>query len=475
MRASGLQYGPFERRWEQVATILHRALRPHGDNWAVAARGYRPDTAHLRRATWQLAPRPEWITTPHVAWLVPATAQRHTLQSGVRHVDAVILDLDDTFAPSHTNLERAHTLFAELAEHPLPLPVGVRVRPVWLRDPRVTVAGEPAVAAAVDAAAVLVQLASRQPCFLCLPKVTTFEEAAAWESALAESEALLGLRRGTVPAVVQLELLPALFQAEEIVWALRERVFAVAAGRWDYVASAIRHLGDQPGRCIPPPDALTTSDPFLSASFHALAQLARRRGAVAAGSVVSRPFGDALDRVLGEKRWEAALGFQACWVSDPAWGPFVREALRTVAGLEPQSSDEDDLAQQLVSVPSWPAVPLTAVERTLSLLACFLEAWQQGHGTAACGNGTEDLSTAEARRAALWHWLRQAVPLDDGRRLTPALYRTVRDTLVSAETAPLLDALVCEPRLSRPLPAVVSPASQRVGEQPPAREQTTEE
>jgi malate synthase len=34
----------------------------------------------------------------------------------------------------------------------------------------------------------------------------------------------------------------------------------------------------------------------------------------------------------------------------------------------------------------------------------------------------EDLATSEISRAQLWQWLRRGATLDDGRKITPALY-----------------------------------------------------
>jgi len=52
-----------------------------------------------------------------------------------------------------------------------------------------------------------------------------------------------------------------------------------------------------------------------------------------------------------------------------------------------------------------------------------LEAWLRGRGALPLDGLIEDAATAEVARAQLWQWLRLEAKLDDGRAVTPMLFR----------------------------------------------------
>jgi len=55
----------------------------------------------------------------------------------------------------------------------------------------------------------------------------------------------------------------------------------------------------------------------------------------------------------------------------------------------------------------------------------YIQAWLNGRGAVPLYNLMEDAATAEICRAQVWQWLLHQAPLDDGRRLTPALFDAV--------------------------------------------------
>jgi malate synthase len=55
----------------------------------------------------------------------------------------------------------------------------------------------------------------------------------------------------------------------------------------------------------------------------------------------------------------------------------------------------------------------------------YIEAWLRGRGAVPLYNLMEDAATAEISRAQIWQWLKLAARLDDGRTVTPALFKSV--------------------------------------------------
>ncbi len=82
--------------------------------------------------------------------------------------------------------------------------------------------------------------------YFYLPKLEHHTEAALWNDVFVHAQDALGLDRGTVRATVLVETLPAAFQMEEILHALREHSTGLNAGRWDYIFSTIKCFRDRP-------------------------------------------------------------------------------------------------------------------------------------------------------------------------------------------------------------------------------------
>jgi len=55
----------------------------------------------------------------------------------------------------------------------------------------------------------------------------------------------------------------------------------------------------------------------------------------------------------------------------------------------------------------------------------YIEAWLRGRGAVPLYNLMEDAATAEISRAQIWQWLHLKAKLDDGRVVTPDLFRAM--------------------------------------------------
>src|SRR5690606_20463682 len=75
--------------------------------------------------------------------------------------------------------------------------------------------------------------------YFYIPKLQSMEEAALWNGVLAYLERELGLPEGQMKGTVLIETLPAVFEMDEILHALRERIVALTCGRWVYIYSNI--------------------------------------------------------------------------------------------------------------------------------------------------------------------------------------------------------------------------------------------
>lgn len=81
--------------------------------------------------------------------------------------------------------------------------------------------------------------------FYYLSKVERASEAKLWNDIFTWTEAKLGLQHGVIKASVLIENILACFEAEDILYEMREHSYGLNCGVWDYAASIIAKFGEQ--------------------------------------------------------------------------------------------------------------------------------------------------------------------------------------------------------------------------------------
>ena len=214
----------------------------------------------------------------------------------------------------------------------------VRPRGWHLDERHVTVEGEPIAGGLFDFGLYVwhnakAALAAGSGPYFYLPKLESHREAALWSDVFAFAEARLGLDRGTIKVTVLIETLPAAFEMDEILHALKENIVGLNCGRWDYIFSFIKRLGRTPERLTPDRSAMTMDKAFLAAYSLKLIETCHRRGAFAMGGMAAQiPVkGDdaanqaAFEKVRADKLREARNGHDGTWVAHPALVPVAME------------------------------------------------------------------------------------------------------------------------------------------------------
>ena len=180
--------------------------------------------------------------------------------------------------------------------------------------------------------------------YFYLPKLQSMEEAALWETALSHIETALGLPQGQMKVTVLIETLPAVFEMDEILHALRGRIVGLNCGRWDYIFSYLKTFRRHRDKVLPERGQVTMTQPFLKAYSELLIQTCHRRGAHAMGGMAAQiPIsGDeaaneqAMARVRADKLREVSAGHDGTWVAHPALIPIARAIFDAAhAGGEP--------------------------------------------------------------------------------------------------------------------------------------------
>ncbi|WP_407541165.1 malate synthase A [Deinococcus radiomollis] len=431
----------------RLAAHLHAELLGEWQALRLPARWTPEDARPGVPQDWQAASVPPSLQGRR-AELIVAASDTAAVQRGLEAgTDATVLDLDDVFSPRAGNLERAYANFAVFAQ--VPRPFLTRVRPLAHREGRFTFSGQAAVAGLLDLAAYTWAFRERE-IVAYLPKLDTVREALFWKRALELTEQWLGLPARSIRVCLQIETLPGLMNAEALLHALHEYAYGLNAGRWDYVFSVVKHLGERPEYLLPERARLTMNEPSMLAYALHIVAVCRKRGAQAIGGTAAVALsgqvqhdGPALENVRQDKAREADQGFVAAWAGSPELLEVVRGAFRGAEALQPEADHlaTDHLAEAL-ALPRADRVPDAAVQDAIGVALAVFAAWLAGVGDVARPDASglvrsEDTATAELARAQLWHWRRRGL-------LSEADYlRWRRDVLPDgALAAQLLDALV---------------------------------
>jgi malate synthase len=411
---------------------------------------FREDTKAIRDGDWRVCSIPADLMDRRVEITGPTNAKMviNALHSGAK---VFMADFEDATSPTWDELVQGQINLKDrwngTLEHRDPAtgrhyrlrdnPAVLMVRPrgLHLGERHVTVDGEEVAGAFFDAALYLhhnakAALHAGSGPYFYLPKLESIEEAALWSDVLSLCEDRLGLSRGTIKVTVLIETLPAAFQMDEILHALRAHIVGLNCGRWDYIFSAIKRIGRSPDWLTPDRSAMTMDKAFLAAYSLRLVATCHRRGAFAMGgmSAFIPVKGDeeanaaAFAKVRADKEREVRNGHDGTWVAHPGLVAVAEEAFAAIGGpnqlhVMPQNIPGRD---EMLALQDGPRTEAGAREN-IRVAVQYIAAWLSGRGAVPLYNLMEDAATAEICRAQLWQWLKFEAPVD-GRPFTRALF-----------------------------------------------------
>ena len=429
------------------------------------------ETAQIRAGDWTVAPIPADLLDRRVEITGPTDRKMviNALNSGAQ---AFMADFEDATAPTWANIVEGQANLYDYWRGDLayddpatgkhyavgdrPAVLIVRPRGWHLDERNVGVAG-----ALFDFGLYLWHnahpaLDAGSGPYFYLPKLESRHEAELWSDVFAHSEERLGLTRGTIKATVLIETIPAAFEMDEILHALKENIVGLNCGRWDYIFSTIKRLGRSPDRLTPDRSAMTMDKAFLAAYSLKLVETCHRRGAFAMGGMAAQiPVkGDdsaneaAFAKVRADKRREAGNGHDGTWVAHPGMVAIARQAFDRPNQLD-RRIDSGVTRDDMLRLHEGPRTE-AGVRENIRVGVQYIAAWLGGRGAVPLYNLMEDAATAEICRAQLWQWLRFAAPLADGRTLTAELFAALVEEEMAAlgprphlaEARALFEALV---------------------------------
>ena len=431
--------------------------------------GFLSDTTDLRETDWRVAEVPDDLRVRKVEITGPTDRKMviNALNSGA---SVYMADFEDANTPTWNNMVEGQRNLIDAIQRTISLktPDGreyklndrtatlvVRPRGWHLVERHFQVDGIPIAGAIFDFGLYIFHNAKRllkrgSGPYFYLPKLESHREARLWNEVFDWAEKELDLGHGKIKATVLVEVLPMAFEMDETLYELRTHSAGLNAGRWDYMFSIIKKLGDRKEFILPDRAQVTMTVPFMRAYTELLVKTCHRRGAFALGGMAAfipnrrdpAVTETALAKVRDDKKREATDGFDGTWVAHP---DLVETAMREFDGLlgkrpnqlDRQRPEVDVSAKQLLDV-QVPGGTITeaGLRTNVSVGIQYIASWLRGTGAAAINNLMEDAATAEISRSQIWQWIHHGVWLAEGAPVTEDLVRDIeREELAKIKTA----------------------------------------
>ena len=423
--------------------------------------GYREDTKAIRDGVWIANTIPDDLKRRHVEITGPGNDAKMVINALNTDADGYMLDLEDSMVPSWNNVMDAHANIIDavrgkltakrpyyeatpLELSPTELNPKTSVRPAFLSNTRVKeysitnrrlptffvrVRGihmfednvldnnfQPIPATIFDIGTHLYHNAKymtsrdsfmRGP-YLYVPKMESYEDALFINKVITEAEHMLNLTDSPTKVTALVETYPAIFQMNEIIYALKDRIVGLNCGRWDYLFSMIKCLGNR--IVLPDKNLLTMDKPFLKSYVKQIVATSHSRNIHAIGGMSAviptkneSHNTDIIKSVLGDKLSEIERGCDGAWVAHPALIQPVKELFANKLNSNNQFQNvskepeyiclsEDDMSDMSSFEHKFSDDML---RKNVNISLQYISAWLSGNGAVGLNNMMEDLATAE--------------------------------------------------------------------------------
>ena len=398
-----------------------------------------PQTTAIRQGDWRIAPIPSEIRDRRVEITGPTDRKMiiNALNSGA---SVFMADFEDANSPTWANMVGGQAnLRAAVAgtinytspegkQYTLtqnPAVLFVRPRGWHLPEKHVLIDGEPMSGSLFDfglfffnCARTLLEKGSGP--YFYLPKLESHLEARLWNDVFVFAQNQMGIPTGTIKATVLIETILAAFEADEILYELRDHSCGLNCGRWDYIFSFIKKFRAHRAFLLPDRGQVTMQAPFMRAYAQNVIKVCHRRGAHAMGGMAaqipikSNPVANeiALAKVRADKEREVGDGHDGTWVCAtlglvPLAMEVFNKHMPTHNQIARHREDVHVAARDLLAVPQG-AITEMGLRTNINVGILYLEAWLGGNGCVPLYNLMEDAATSEISRMQIWQWIHHA-------------------------------------------------------------------
>ena len=451
----------------RLDSLLDKRLLVHENLRKGAVPDFLEETREIRASEWKVGPIPGDLRQRRVEITGPVDRKMviNALNSGA---DVYMADFEDSHSPTWEGTVQGQANLRDAVNRDIRYtgPDGreyklgdrlatlmVRPRGLHLIEKHVLIESRPVPAFLFDYGLFLYHNAKKLisrgtgPYFY-IPKLESYLEARLWNEIFDYSEKALKVPHASIKCSVLIETILAGFQMDEILYELRERITALNLGRWDYIFSLIKFLGHDPRFLVPERPLLPMTAPFLKSASVLLSQSCHRRGAYAIGGMAAQvPIRsdprsqEAIDKVVADKKREAAEGYEGAWVAHPGLVPIVMRVFDDHSAESKHSNAFVEVTREdLLRMPE-PKISEQSLIANVAVSLKYLESWLGGLGCVAINNLMEDTATVEICRAQIWQWIHHSAKLLDGQTITRDMFRRI----LKEETARISGGVKSQP------------------------------
>ncbi len=415
-----------------------------------------PETQDIRESQWKVAPLPSDLLDRRVEITGPAERKMviNALNSGAK---VFMADFEDSNTPNWANNITGQINMRDAINRTISYTnpknqkhyslndntatLLVRPRGWHLTEKHITHKGEAMSGSLVDFGLYFFHnaqtlIAQGSGPYFYLPKIESYLEARLWNDVFVYAQDRLGIPQCTIKATVLIETILASFQLNEILYELRDHSAGLNCGRWDYIFSYIKKLRNLDGYVLPDRAKVGMTSHFMSSYSQLVIQTCHKRGVHAMGGMAAQipikndPAANtaAMDKVRNDKLLEVKNGHDGTWVAHPALVDVAMEVFNLHMPDKNQihnlREDVNVSASDLLQAPKG-TITEDGLRKNINVGILYIESWLRGNGAAAIYNLMEDAATAEISRTQVWQWLHNAAPMEDGRIITTALYKSI--------------------------------------------------
>ena len=387
---------------------------------------FRKDTEHIRMNNWETFETPKPLQRRFVEITGPGNDPKMVINALNSKANGYMLDLEDSMTPSVANALQAHENIRQAVRGDLTYKAPhktytlnktivptfmVRVRGLHMEHETDIPATFYDICEFLEHSGQELYESGRGP-FIYMPKLETYEDAKLIQDVLYECEDYLSLPRGSTKVTALIETFPAIFQVDEIIHAMRDRIVGLNCGRWDYLFSIIK---SNPTRLFPDRALQTMDLPFLEAYVREIVTRCHRRGIHAMGGMSAfiptvNNFESVVDIVLKDKELEIQRGCDGAWVAHPGLIEPIQQLFEESIPHDHQKNRMPGLmSSQLDDFVPVGKCEDKALRKNISVALHYISAWVDGNGAVAIDGLMEDLATAEISSLQIRNWLNHDV------------------------------------------------------------------
>jgi malate synthase len=194
----------------------------------------------------------------------------------------------------------------------------------------------------------------RHPLAIYIPKSESAEEAFWWADVFAALADFKGASRDYIKCMALVEAHPLAFQMEEFAYNLRANIVGLNLGRWDYMASLIDFVLNDPNWILPDRNTIPHDVPFFQNLRVLIPEVCHRHNLLAIGGMTAL-FPDrsnpelnarALSVLAVDKKNEASAGMDGAWTGHPDQNEIALEQFpfpNQITRWDPKADKHPDL------------------------------------------------------------------------------------------------------------------------------------